>query len=76
VVAEGVETAAEHAHVVGLGADIAQGFLIARPMQAGAVIDWLAAHDVTRDRSRDSAREPSRTTTLPRSLEQHRMRVL
>ena len=43
VVAEGIETDAEHAHVLALGADVAQGFLIARPMQAGLFADWLAA---------------------------------
>ena len=31
VVAEGTETTAEHARVAALGADIAQGYLIARP---------------------------------------------
>jgi EAL domain-containing protein (putative c-di-GMP-specific phosphodiesterase class I) len=43
VVAEGVETEAEHARVAALGADIAQGYLIARPMAAGAFVDWLGA---------------------------------
>jgi diguanylate cyclase (GGDEF)-like protein len=47
VVAEGVETEAEHARVAALGADIAQGYLIARPMAAGAFVDWLGTREVT-----------------------------
>lgn len=41
VVAEGIETDAEYARLVALGADVAQGFLIARPMAAGAFVEWL-----------------------------------
>jgi diguanylate cyclase (GGDEF)-like protein len=48
VVAEGVEEQAEYAHVVALGADIAQGFLIARPMPASGFVEWLAKHEASR----------------------------
>jgi diguanylate cyclase (GGDEF)-like protein len=51
VVAEGIEHDAEYAHLVSLGADVAQGFLIARPMAAGAFVDWLG---VSRAASRAS----------------------
>jgi diguanylate cyclase (GGDEF)-like protein len=43
VVAEGIERDTENAHLVALGADIAQGYLIARPMSATAFVEWLAA---------------------------------
>ncbi|WP_374600309.1 putative bifunctional diguanylate cyclase/phosphodiesterase [Niveibacterium sp.] len=43
VVAEGVETADQHAALVRLGCDILQGYLIARPMPAEAVPQWLEA---------------------------------
>ena len=42
VVAEGIERDAEYAQLLALGADIAQGYLIARPMSAAAFLDWLA----------------------------------
>ncbi len=42
-VAEGVETEDELALVRQLGCDEVQGFLIARPMPAGQLIDWLQA---------------------------------
>lgn len=42
-VAEGVETQAELALVRELGCDDVQGFLIAHPMPATALIDWLRA---------------------------------
>jgi diguanylate cyclase (GGDEF)-like protein len=45
VVAEGIETEAEHARVAALGADIAQGYLIARPMAAGSFVEWLGARE-------------------------------
>jgi diguanylate cyclase len=44
VVAEGVEELAQHRLVATLGADIAQGFLIARPMPAGDFVMWLGAY--------------------------------
>jgi diguanylate cyclase len=47
VVAEGIERDAEYAHLVALGADIAQGYLIARPMSAAAFVDWQAARAIT-----------------------------
>ena len=45
VVAEGIERQAEYAHLLALGADVAQGYLISRPMSAAAFVDWLAARD-------------------------------
>jgi diguanylate cyclase (GGDEF)-like protein len=47
VVAEGIERDAEYARVLALGADIAQGFLIARPMAADAIVPWLGVHSAT-----------------------------
>ena len=47
VVAEGIERDSEYAHLLALGADIAQGYLIARPMSATAFVDWLAARVTT-----------------------------
>jgi EAL domain-containing protein (putative c-di-GMP-specific phosphodiesterase class I)/GGDEF domain-containing protein len=41
--AEGVETAAEHAALVRLGCRHVQGFAIARPMPEAAFLNWLAA---------------------------------
>lgn len=51
VVAEGIEHDAEYARLVSLGADVAQGFLIARPMAADAFVEWLG---VSRAASRAS----------------------
>jgi diguanylate cyclase (GGDEF)-like protein len=47
VVAEGIEREAEYAHLRALGADVAQGYLIARPMSAATFLDWLAARVMT-----------------------------
>jgi diguanylate cyclase len=44
VVAEGVETEQILAELTVLGCDIAQGYLLARPMPAGLLPDWLLAH--------------------------------
>lgn len=41
IVAEGVEDAALWAHMQELGADFGQGFHIARPLPAGAILLWL-----------------------------------
>ena len=45
VVAEGVETAAQHAVLVRLGCDLLQGYAIARPMPAADVPRWLDRHE-------------------------------
>jgi EAL domain-containing protein (putative c-di-GMP-specific phosphodiesterase class I) len=42
VVAEGLETAEALQRVTSLGCDTGQGFHIARPLDAGAISDWLA----------------------------------
>jgi len=42
VVAEGVEDAADWAHLRRTGCDLAQGYFIARPMPATAVAEWIA----------------------------------
>jgi diguanylate cyclase (GGDEF)-like protein len=46
VVAEGVETEQILAALTDLGCDIAQGFLLARPMPAAELPGWLAAHQL------------------------------
>ena len=43
VVAEGVETVAHGTRLLQLGCDLAQGYGIAHPMPADALIDWLAS---------------------------------
>jgi diguanylate cyclase (GGDEF)-like protein len=43
VVAEGVETDAQRTALASLGCDLLQGYVIARPMPAEAVPDWLRA---------------------------------
>ncbi len=43
--AEGVETAGEHALLAQLGCDHVQGFGIAKPMPFEDTIDWMAQHD-------------------------------
>ncbi len=45
VVAEGVEEVAQYRAVASLGADITQGFLVARPMPASEFLDWLSAYE-------------------------------
>jgi EAL domain-containing protein (putative c-di-GMP-specific phosphodiesterase class I)/signal transduction histidine kinase/DNA-binding NarL/FixJ family response regulator len=53
VVAEGVETAEQHAFLVAAGVHIMQGFLFARPMRAGNIASFIAKVD---DRAREDAR--------------------
>jgi EAL domain-containing protein (putative c-di-GMP-specific phosphodiesterase class I) len=43
VVAEGIEDQADWDCLAHLGCDIGQGYFIARPMPAAAVLDWLSA---------------------------------
>jgi EAL domain-containing protein (putative c-di-GMP-specific phosphodiesterase class I) len=42
VIAEGVETAEHGAQLLAMGCDLAQGYGIARPMPAAAVVAWVA----------------------------------
>ena len=44
VVAEGVETEAQHSFLAGLGCECAQGYAYARPDRAEALRSYLAAH--------------------------------
>jgi EAL domain-containing protein (putative c-di-GMP-specific phosphodiesterase class I) len=44
VVAEGVETQETVALLTATGCDIAQGYLLARPMPADDLADWVATH--------------------------------
>jgi EAL domain-containing protein (putative c-di-GMP-specific phosphodiesterase class I)/CheY-like chemotaxis protein len=46
-VAEGVENRSEWDLVRSLGCKLAQGYFIARPMEAGEFLDWARAHAVT-----------------------------
>lgn len=62
VVAEGVETAEIQALLIHLGCDQAQGYGIARPMDADAVPGWLAAYTA----GQDPAAEPTRDTLTGR----------
>ena len=47
VVAEGVETAAVEARLIGAGCDIGQGWRFGRPMPAAALEAWFGAHALT-----------------------------
>jgi len=40
--AEGVETSAQHELLLGLGCELFQGYLFARPMPAQALAGWMA----------------------------------
>jgi diguanylate cyclase (GGDEF)-like protein/PAS domain S-box-containing protein len=47
VVAEGVETEAQHATLVGLGCEYFQGFLFSHPLPATDYINWMSGSRVT-----------------------------
>jgi diguanylate cyclase (GGDEF)-like protein len=49
VVAEGVETPGQRDVLVGLGCDELQGFLFARPMPAGELLEWALCRAPTAD---------------------------
>jgi diguanylate cyclase (GGDEF)-like protein len=49
VVAEGVETQAAHDALVSMGCDLAQGFLMSRPLAPERVVDWVAEHTSVED---------------------------
>ena len=44
VVAEGVDSRENLEIITGLGCDLAQGFLIARPMRSDHVVEWIACY--------------------------------
>ncbi|MEO5560921.1 MAG: bifunctional diguanylate cyclase/phosphodiesterase [Dokdonella sp.] len=44
VVAEGVETKAQHAALCAMGCDVTQGYLVSRPLSATQFRSWLAAN--------------------------------
>lgn len=44
VVAEGIETAEQHALLVEAGCTVGQGYLISRPLTAGALNAWMCEH--------------------------------
>lgn len=49
VIAEGVETVDQLGRLAELGCDMAQGYLISRPMAAAAVPTWIAEHTNTHE---------------------------
>lgn len=50
VVAEGIENAAAWRYLSRRGADLMQGYFLARPMPVDTLITWLAEHDANRNR--------------------------
>ncbi len=44
VVVEGIERASQLERILELGAEFAQGYVLAEPMPRDALIDWLVAH--------------------------------
>ena len=54
IVVEGVETPEDAAILARLGCSIAQGYLFARPMPAGALDTWIAQHQPTANLKRKS----------------------
>jgi diguanylate cyclase (GGDEF)-like protein len=42
VVAEGIETESQYGQLDGLGCDFAQGYLLSKPLDAGALVGWLS----------------------------------
>ena len=47
-VAEGIESRAEWDLLRELGCDLGQGFFVAKPMDGGGFLEWLAKADVAR----------------------------
>ena len=67
VIAEGVETADVRQRLTELGCDQAQGYLLARPMDATAVHEWLAGEAAAQVRSSPRATETPEWVGTPSS---------
>jgi EAL domain-containing protein (putative c-di-GMP-specific phosphodiesterase class I) len=57
VTAEGVEDVATLEKLRNLGCDIAQGYLLARPLTAEALAEWIDAHQGDRASAHPSSTE-------------------
>jgi EAL domain-containing protein (putative c-di-GMP-specific phosphodiesterase class I) len=55
VIAEGVETVDHGVRLLEMGCGLAQGFVIARPMDAGNVPDWVVNYRIPSEWSIRSA---------------------
>ena len=65
VVAEGVEDEHCLAMLAHMGCDVAQGYYLARPLEADALIDWLAERTATRAPSHEPNAITRTTHWLP-----------
>jgi len=63
VVAEGVESEAVRSELEALGCDLAQGFLLGRPMPPDAFADWLREHQRSAQRRGGSGQQNAPTET-------------
>lgn len=68
VVAEGIETPEAWSALLRLGCDVAQGYIISRPMRSTAVAEWVRVQRSELSRVMDSAAEVGTLSSLrPRS---------
>jgi len=56
VVAEGIETESQYRKLASLGCDLAQGYLLCRPLEAPALVAWMQALLAPTDVSGDTSR--------------------
>jgi EAL domain-containing protein (putative c-di-GMP-specific phosphodiesterase class I) len=69
VVAEGIETPEAWSSLLRLGCDVAQGYIISRPMRAGALPDWVRTQRAELARALGIAEEAGTLSALrPRGL--------
>ena len=61
VVAEGVEEPAAWDRLASLGCDVAQGFLVARPMPAAEIVGWVLEHSEVAGAPLEGTSTPLRT---------------